>query len=297
MFVAVAEKPATEVAHVAGASTGSRPNVGDDLHSAWEGAMTFIKLQLPPSNAAGVATPAASAVTQSAPVPSGTTAFAANDVAVAATNNPGIQPDALYWWVALILIVIGIILGAVFSRWPWFGDVPAPSNPPQGISPFAGLFVAAQALERLGEFISLIPGLGDSIGATNIGNEPKTKSQALAARNKAARDTLQQLKSGNMQAAAQQAAAAADNQHATDVIRANRSVFFWGFNSFLASLLVGVMKLDVMAQIGVLGGGALLHVAVTGLAIGGGTKPLHDLIANLQQSKQSKQDQPAAGGG
>jgi hypothetical protein len=34
----------------------------------------------------------------------------------------------------------------------------------------------------------------------------------------------------------------------------------------------------------------MLDILVTGLAIGGGTKPLHDLIGNLQASKDSKKD-------
>jgi hypothetical protein len=34
----------------------------------------------------------------------------------------------------------------------------------------------------------------------------------------------------------------------------------------------------------------IIDLLVTGLAIGGGTKPLHDLISNLQAAKISKKD-------
>jgi len=35
-----------------------------------------------------------------------------------------------------------------------------------------------------------------------------------------------------------------------------------------------------------------LDLLATGLAIGGGTKPLHDLIKNLQEAKNDKKDPP-----
>jgi hypothetical protein len=35
-----------------------------------------------------------------------------------------------------------------------------------------------------------------------------------------------------------------------------------------------------------------VDLLVTGLAVGGGTKPLHDLISNLQASKEAKKDPP-----
>ena len=35
-----------------------------------------------------------------------------------------------------------------------------------------------------------------------------------------------------------------------------------------------------------------VDLLVTGLAVGGGTKPLHDLVSNLQASKEAKKDPP-----
>jgi hypothetical protein len=36
-------------------------------------------------------------------------------------------------------------------------------------------------------------------------------------------------------------------------------------------------------------------IAVTGLAVGSGTKPLHDLISHLQKSKDAKANPPGVG--
>src|SRR5438477_102182 len=41
---------------------------------------------------------------------------------------------------------------------------------------------------------------------------------------------------------------------------------------------------------------AEVDMAVTGIAIGSGTKPLHDLISNLQKSKEKKEDPKETGG-
>jgi hypothetical protein len=262
--------------------------------------MTFVKLQIPTAPGMGQAPQPGQPAPTGVPAPAehttdGVQAFAANDLASAATA-PGSQPDASYWWTALGLIVLGVVAGTLL-----YGPGPTGQAPPPAVSPFAGLYVAAQALERLGEFISLIPGLGDQIGATTVGTQRMSKRKAITDRNLARKDTLRALKQGNNHLAAQKAADAAQNQHATDVIRANRSVFFWGLNSLLASLLVGVLKLDILYLIGITSGGGLLlgalHVSVTGLAVGGGTKPLHDLIANLQQNKEEKQDQASGGAG
>ena len=70
---------------------------------------------------------------------------------------------------------------------------------------------------------------------------------------------------------------------------------FRGFNlnlllwSFLAMLASGSLGLLLLRSVGLTGAPVWADIFVTGLAIGSGTKPLHDLISNLQQSSSQKE--------
>ena len=48
----------------------------------------------------------------------------------------------------------------------------------------------------------------------------------------------------------------------------------------------------IVGAIGFPGMPAQVDMLVTGLAIGSGTKPLHDLISSLQKSKENREDPP-----
>jgi hypothetical protein len=84
--------------------------------------------------------------------------------------------------------------------------------------------------------------------------------------------------------------AVANKKRNIDQIRANATVLLFGTSSLLAMLLVGYLKADLVKTIGVSGSTVWFDVAMTGLAVGAGTKPLHDLISNLKEAKEKKQD-------
>jgi hypothetical protein len=102
---------------------------------------------------------------------------------------------------------------------------------------------------------------------------------------------------------------AAAAQAELDQRRADKGVAYWALATalgLLASATLGLYLLhvvglrgDQLTADGVWAGGILsaagfrhmLDLLVTGLAIGAGTKPLHDLITNLQAAKYSKKDQ------
>jgi hypothetical protein len=102
---------------------------------------------------------------------------------------------------------------------------------------------------------------------------------------------------------------AAAAQAELDQRRADKGVAYWALATalgLLASATLGLYLLhvvglrgDQLTADGVWSGGILsaagvrhmLDLLVTGLAIGAGTKPLHDLITNLQAAKYSKKDQ------
>jgi len=72
-------------------------------------------------------------------------------------------------------------------------------------------------------------------------------------------------------------------------VRHNRAVVMWAIASFLAMLASGSLGLMLLRSVGLTGAPAWADIFVTGLAIGSGTKPLHDLISNLQQSSSQKE--------
>ncbi len=111
-------------------------------------------------------------------------------------------------------------------------------------------------------------------------------------------------------AAVQKAAAklVAVSQAELDQRRADKAVVYWAIGSALGLLLSGVLGLYLLHVVGLKGDGLdlqggwtaairsgpsvrhMIDLLITGLAIGGGTKPLHDLIANLQEAKNGKKD-------
>ncbi|MGI8758045.1 MAG: hypothetical protein ACR2K0_01930 [Acidimicrobiales bacterium] len=162
-----------------------------------------------------------------------------------------------------IAVALGTLIASVLY------EVLEPALPMlvEGLSPFAAIYVAAQALERLLEPLS--PWVRAS-----------EKSQAKA---------NFVLASANHDPPAQVAA-----QRQMAVVRADRAIFFWAAATILAMLLSGSMGLFLLHLIGVTGGPPWLDILVTGLAIGGGTKPLHDLITRIEKGKEKAEKEAAA---
>lgn len=88
---------------------------------------------------------------------------------------------------------------------------------------------------------------------------------------------------------AQSDKAAVEAGDAVAFFRSNATVFMWGIASLHGCVLSGWPGLLLLRTVGVTSP-AILDVAVTGLSIEAGTKPLHDRIGNLATSKRSKQD-------
>jgi hypothetical protein len=176
-----------------------------------------------------------------------------------------IRPTGDYWLFAFGFAAIGAVVGMLFLHY---------RNPPAftagvGISAFAPLYVLAQAIERILEPVNHFLQLGgDTHGAT------RTRNAAVA-------EALATPKPEHV-------AAATAAQHELDHLRANRVAICWGLASALAMAGCGYFGFGVLHAIGDNGVPRYIDVVVTGLAIGGGTKPLHDFIANLQSSAQAK---------
>jgi hypothetical protein len=141
-------------------------------------------------------------------------------------------------------------------------------------SAFGALFVAALAIERVIEPIS------DFLG-------PNTKKATKQAKTKIAAAKSATADKGTMAAAVQ----------ATEdlgVARQLTALATWAAATAIALVLCGGLKILLLSAIvdTTKGGqpsrwGDLL---VTGLVVGAGTKPLHDLVSNIQKSSATKTD-------
>lgn len=187
-----------------------------------------------------------------------TEAGASKDVKVSAERG--------YLAIGFGLVILGVVLGYFITQ----SVQPPPFTPVEGIGIFAVFYIFAQALERFMEpVIGLVPAKKKALSERDIAiAEAKTKST---------NDNLVK---------------AADAQEQVNQARANMTVLSWGLTSLIAMLGSGYLGMYLLRAVGVAGAPVWLDIAITGLAVGAGTKPLHDLIKNIEKSKEEKEDKP-----
>jgi hypothetical protein len=221
-------------------------------------------------------------------------AFAATPVAAAASElpraqsaqeNPGLHLLVGVAAVALILAVAGLIVGATSDI--HYGE--AVKAPIAGLTIFATFYAAAQAIERLLEPISsvLFPKekpaddyaskLDEVEGkmtkwASVIGNPGASQTDKDAAKQEAEAKLLE----------AANAKAKLDGRHL------DRVISFWAAATILGMWASATLHLYFLKVIGVAGGSRGLEILATGLIIGAGTKPLHDLITSMSAKAEQK---------
>jgi hypothetical protein len=206
---------------------------------------------------------------------------------VATSTDVQNHADAVWFVVAVVLIGAGIVGGVSLN-----GREGSPVfTPSPSIDGFALFYILAQALERLSEVVSYTPWVGARIGKRIGAGSGVTKEGAQHAFSTAIRTgTAARSGGGDPTSEAQKAA---DAKQDLEVIRSNRAAFFLGFNAAVAAAGVGYFDLPLLKTVGVSGVSIWLDIAMTGLAIGGGTKPLHDLIKNIQKAKEQREDAAA----
>ena len=185
------------------------------------------------------------------------------------TEGDAGQEGADHRWVAVAVVVF--VIG-----WLLFKDAKTPAAAlAADMGLFALLYVMAQAIERVLEPVA-------SVDPFKIIFERKRNRKA--AESKADPENEAKKKKA--------VAAQADLKR----WKANRAVVLWALAALLgmwASSVIGVYVLDVVIETaeGAAGPDRALDVAVTGLVIGGGTKPLHDLISRVQASSTAADTQ------
>ncbi len=222
---------------------------------------------------------------------------------------------------AVLTGAVVVLVGWVASIWANRAADPQALKIPAGVSVFALFYVVTQGLERLLEpFARLWDGTRaptEKRDAASVEAERRKAAAEVAAaegaRRKVAGETgaiqeMLETVAGEREAMEAALDDAAKHQAAVDRSRANRTVVLWAVASVLGMALSAVLGLYLLHAVGLqddligldgrvtggLGSAAgvrhALDLLVTGLAIGGGTKPLHDLIQNLQEAKNEKKD-------
>jgi hypothetical protein len=138
----------------------------------------------------------------------------------------------------------------------------------EGFAPFAAIYIVAQAIER---FIQ--PFTTFTVGADD---KRKNKTDLLAA------ESVDDKKEG---------------QKELEAIHSNRSMAYWAAATVLALLVCGALGLGLIHSVAHLTGGKEwtedLDIVITGIAVGSGTKPLHDLISFIKNTKENSESKGA----
>jgi hypothetical protein len=158
--------------------------------------------------------------------------------------------------------------------------------PAAGTSAFAIIFVFAAAIERFVEPFGYLAERGEVEAKDGAEKRSGTKSDALENRNKALAEALSTTDKDVESAKLKQAA---EWHRLLEQIRQNKSVIVWGVATLLAALASGAFGVFLLQVLG-FDVHPAVDVAVTGLAIGSGTKPLHELVKSLQTAKEDKKD-------
>jgi hypothetical protein len=177
-----------------------------------------------------------------------------------------------------------VAAGAVAAILLWKWRDPAPFIAGAGVSVFGPLYILAQTIERVVEPLTKYVSTKNPDAHTYSG-EKTTVPGARVRKNVAIHNVNQAL-------VAQDAQLAANWQAVVDRIRKNTSVIAWTLASVLGMLLCGLFGLFMLRLVGLAGVPTPVDIVITGVAIGSGTGPLHDLITNVQTSKAQKQDPP-----
>jgi hypothetical protein len=217
--------------------------------------------------------------------------------AAAHPPNPGRRGIYAAASLGLIALVLGLVLRLVED--PGFATRARPAAPVEGLTIFAVFFVGALAVERL---LEPIAGILLSKSKQNAEAEEKASTAAgkiadaartpdaarmpdtagTVARDAAARSAATTEANDAVQAAAEAKAELADRVWA-------RTVVYWALASGLGIYVSAAMKLYLLRTVGIGDADRWLEVLATGLIIGAGTKPLHDLTKLITAQKEAKQ--------
>ncbi|MEO6885317.1 MAG: hypothetical protein ABI232_03395 [Jatrophihabitantaceae bacterium] len=180
-------------------------------------------------------------------------------------SRPMVAAAAFAAVVVALLITVSVVSDSAYKH-------SIPTTPVQGLTIFAVFFVAAAAIERLLEpLASLLPDTSD------------LRAQAHA-KTVAAGKALVEAPTASGEPLTDAANAISDASFATYW----RTVGFWALATIIALIASACLHLYFLRAVGIATGPRALEVLATGLIIGSGTKPLHDLVGLISQASTTK---------
>jgi hypothetical protein len=171
-----------------------------------------------------------------------------------------------FWYTALGL---GLAVGAFFAAWRLHGNASSTYRIDNQWSALTGLFILALAIERALEPFSR------KLGPDTTKRKVKRDAALTGPRAAGRKDRAPEL------------------QNAVEICRRLTAVVTWGVATGLGFLLCAVLNITLMQAVRANGSGQppfWADLLVTGLVVGAGTKPLHDLVANIERGKNAKRD-------
>jgi hypothetical protein len=164
-----------------------------------------------------------------------------------------------FWYTVLGL---GLAAGAFFAAWGLHGSASSTYRIDNQWSALTGLFILALAIERALEPFSR------KLGPDTTKRKVK-RDEALARPRPAGQKDR-----------------TPDFQNAIEISRRLTAVVTWGVATGLGFLLCAVLNITLLQAVRANGSGQppfWADLLVTGLVVGAGTKPLHDLVANIER--------------
>jgi hypothetical protein len=204
-----------------------------------------------------------------------------------------------FWDWALPFLAVAVVVVAWRLAYENIADstysrTAKPTVPIEGLTIFAVFFVAASGLERLLEPFSVLwdkskveaqsalkeaaAAVAEYKGKVKTWNDA-ADAAAKAAAKQAADDAATDVDTKLQTAAVKQAAAAA-----TD---GRKALVAWGLATVLGVLASASLKLYLLKQVGIASPPRELEILATGLILGSGTKPLHDLVTLVEKKKEA----------
>jgi hypothetical protein len=242
-----------------------------------------------------------------------------DDVVEEATALLAASPPAWPWALSAFLI---LAVGALIAYYVWKWIKPTDFMPSSNYATYAGLFIMALAIERILEPFSglFVPTMKakKAISRSTVARAKHVQTAAAGSESHAtdgptATGSKSHATDGPIGTAGeepkkppkgtptQQAAVAQAHLHRSQGIRA---VLMWATASVLAMLACASLGIFLVRSVGAPaspaktsatssasstanGPNRVLDLLVTGLVVGAGTKPLHDLITQIQTSSSS----------
>jgi hypothetical protein len=170
----------------------------------------------------------------------------------------------------LAVLAVTVIMWLAYHDW----IKPIPVHFTASYVPYAGIIVITAGLERFLEPLSQV--LMPSSPAKQAAATSKSTAQAAAA------------DPGQTTAVVQEkVVTAADDQASADTLRTKRAIVFWAIASACGLVISGAFGFFILQSVAIGHVNSFLDLAVTGLTIGAGTKPVHDLITSVQAKAAS----------